>query len=148
MGNYIIHNGNLYNTDELYHYGVKGMKWGVRKTANRSEKDSRRMLKKLNRTNNRMEKHRTVQTELSKRIAAGKSTKNPFIKLYGASFILDQKFTAARHAKAKKKVDAILDDFNKRGVTLKQLRERKTGLSVGGTYDYISRWNGVRYELE
>lgn len=26
MGNYILHNG------ELYHYGVKGMRWGVRKT--------------------------------------------------------------------------------------------------------------------
>jgi hypothetical protein len=29
MSNYIISNGELYNTDELMHYGVKGMKWGV-----------------------------------------------------------------------------------------------------------------------
>lgn len=134
--------------NELYHYGVKGMKWGIRKTANGSEKDSRRMLKKLNRTNNRMEKHRTVQTALSEHIATGKRSRNPFIKLYGASLILDQKIAAARYTNAKKKVDAILDDFNKRGVTLKQLRERKTGLSVGGAYDHISTWNGVRYELE
>jgi hypothetical protein len=133
---------------ELYHYGVKGMKWGVRKAANRSEKDSRRMLKKLNRANNRMEKHRTVQTVLNDRIDAGKRTKNPLIKLYGMSFVLDQKFAAARYADAKKKVDDILDDFNKRGVTLNQLEERKTGLSVGISYDYISRWNGHRYELK
>ena len=42
--------------DELKHYGVKGMKWGVHKAINRSGKDSRRMIKKLNRVNDRMEK--------------------------------------------------------------------------------------------
>ena len=31
MGNYIIHDGELYNMQELYHYGVPGMKWGVRR---------------------------------------------------------------------------------------------------------------------
>lgn len=46
MAEYFVYNGGLYSTDELKHYGVKGMKWGVRKAINRSGKDSRRMIKK------------------------------------------------------------------------------------------------------
>ena len=45
MADYLIHNGNLYNVDELCHYGVVGMKWGVRR-ANRKSQTNEKLRKK------------------------------------------------------------------------------------------------------
>ena len=148
MKTYIIHDGALCSLDELRHYGVPGMKWGVRKKTNAHDKSVYKSLRKANRVNTRMEKYRSVLSGINKRQEAGKKSKNPFVKLYGASFVLDQKLTEARYTRAKKKVDSMLIDLEQRGVTLKSLKERKTGLTVSGGYDFISSWNGVRYELD
>ena len=40
------------NQDELYHYGVKGMKWGVRKDPDTGQSISKRNLRKKMRSDN------------------------------------------------------------------------------------------------
>lgn len=31
LSTYVLYGGELYNYNELYHHGVKGQKWGVRR---------------------------------------------------------------------------------------------------------------------
>lgn len=48
---YIIINGELYHAEELYHYGVPGMKWGRRKSTGVENAYSRKIAKKAKRLN-------------------------------------------------------------------------------------------------
>ena len=49
MANYIIYNG------ELYHYGVPGMKWGVRKGADLARKSGKFLIRTADRVSKRVD---------------------------------------------------------------------------------------------
>ena len=45
--NYIVTNGEVCSVDELYHYGVAGMKWGVRRASRMSSRNEKLARKAL-----------------------------------------------------------------------------------------------------
>ena len=104
--------------DEIYHFGIKGMKWGIRRYQNkdgsltaegkkRSAKTGKTTRKKGSSTNPiKSERNRQKKYLRNKRaISVGKAIVNQILESTGSSFrISDSMEATAQHALAKKYV--------------------------------------------
>ena len=79
LNNYIIHSdGSFISEDELYHHGIKGMKWGVRMTPKLSDEMKKRYETYKRNLTSEQRKEYDSQVEVWRKNA--KKRKNPMAK--------------------------------------------------------------------
>lgn len=120
MPDYIFKDGELYNTDELMHYGVPGMKWGRRKARPLSAvQQARRKYKTANKEYNKAFKkaNRYSSTHLISQFV-GKKAKAESNKRWSDAADKARAADKAKAAYKKAKKDSKLKERNKKNTNV------------------------------
>lgn len=139
----------MYNNHELYHYGVKGMKWGVRRASvtspnntskSKSKSTSDKTVDKEKKPAVRFEKSKMTK---EKKIAIGVGVALGVLAIYGAHKVsqMNGKSSIGETA-AKSGLDALNGKLNN---SIKYDRSVTTSTYADGTIKKVINNNGTQY---
>lgn len=129
MSNYIIVNGNLYHFDnELYHHGVKGMKWGVRRYQNKDGTLTSAGKKRYDDTEIGELKRKGLTDKQKKALKIGVAVVGTALVAYGAHKVLnDPNIISA----GKKAIDSMMNTNGNVKKAITSSTEYKIAKAVG-----------------
>lgn len=133
--NYVIINGDLVPYDELRHAGVKGMKWGVRRsrTAQLYSDGVTRRRAKTTPTTTESTKNTARKKSSSGRgkraVKIGAAIAGTALAAYGASKLV-RHLNAKKHQRAALEALNNLSVHNQKGLNLSLNREMSSGLAI------------------